>query len=45
MVIGSLIIGAVSGVFSLPVAVIAHEVSEFVVIASDLRMLRSQAGS
>jgi len=40
-VIGSLIIGAVSGVFSLPVAVLAHEISEFVVIGSGLRMLRS----
>lgn len=39
-VIGSLIVGAVSGVFSLPIAVFAHEVSEFVVIASGLRMLR-----
>jgi len=41
VVIGSLIVGAVSGVFSLPVAVLAHEVSEFVVIASGLRMLRA----
>ena len=41
LVIGSLIIGAVMGEFSLPVAVIAHEVSEFVVIASGLRMLKS----
>ena len=41
LVIGSLIIGAVSGVLSLPVAVIAHEVSEFVIIASGLRMLKS----
>ncbi len=40
-VIGSLVIGAVAGVFSLPVAVLAHEVSEFVVIGSGLRMLRS----
>lgn len=39
-VIGSLIVGAVSGVFSLPIAVLAHEISEFVVIASGLRMLR-----
>ena len=45
LVIGSLIVGAVSGVFSLPMAVIAHEVSEFVVIASGLRMLRSQTGA
>ncbi len=41
VVIGSLIAGAVSGVFSLPIAVLAHEVSEFVVIASGLRMLRA----
>jgi len=41
VVIGSLIVGAVSGEFSLPVAVLAHEVSEFVVIASGLRMLRA----
>ena len=41
LVIGSLVIGAVAGVFSLPIAVLAHEVSEFVVIASGLRMLRS----
>ena len=41
VVIGSLIVGAVSGVFSLPVAVLAHEISEFVVIASGLRMLRA----
>lgn len=41
VVIGSLIVGAVSGVFSLPVAVLGHEISEFVVIASGLRMLRA----
>lgn len=41
LVIGSLIAGAISGVFSLPIAVLAHEVSEFVVIASGLRMLRA----
>ncbi|HEB56367.1 MAG TPA: cadmium-translocating P-type ATPase [Gammaproteobacteria bacterium] len=41
LVIGSLVIGAVAGVFSLPVAVLAHEMSEFIVIASGLRMLRS----
>jgi Cd2+/Zn2+-exporting ATPase len=40
-VIGSLIVGAISGVFSLPIAVLAHEISEFVVIASGLRMLRA----
>ena len=41
VVIGSLIFGAVSGMFSLPIAVLAHEVSEFVVIASGLRMLKA----
>ncbi len=41
LVIGSLIAGAISGVFSLPITVLAHEVSEFVVIASGLRMLRA----
>ncbi|HED52524.1 MAG TPA: cadmium-translocating P-type ATPase [Gammaproteobacteria bacterium] len=41
MVIGSLVIGAVAGIFSLPVAVLAHEASEFVVIASGLRMLKA----
>jgi len=41
LVIGSLVVGAVAGAFSLPVAVLAHEASEFVVIASGLRMLRS----
>ena len=38
---GSIIAGAVSGYFILPVAVLAHEISEFVVIASGLRMLRT----
>jgi len=41
VVIGALIVGAMAGVFSLPVVVVAHEVSEFLVIASGLRMLRS----
>jgi Cd2+/Zn2+-exporting ATPase len=41
LVISVLIIGAVGGWFTLPIAVIAHEVSEFVVIGSGLRMLRS----
>lgn len=40
-VVGVLVAGAISGYFTLPVAVLAHEVSEFVVIASGLRMLRS----
>ena len=41
MVIGALVVGAVAGVFSLPVAVLGHELSEFAVIANGLRMLRS----
>jgi Cd2+/Zn2+-exporting ATPase len=41
LVIGVLVIGAVGGGFTLPVAVLGHEISEFVVIASGLRMLRS----
>ena len=41
LVIAALVIGAVMGVFTLPVAVIAHEISEFIVIASGLRMLKS----
>ena len=41
VVIGGLVIGAITGVFTLPMAVVAHEISEFVVIASGLRMLRT----
>ena len=41
VVVGTLIVGAVIGAFTLPVAVIAHELSEFVVIASGLRLLRA----
>jgi Cd2+/Zn2+-exporting ATPase len=41
IVIGGLVAGAVAGVFTLPIAVLAHEISEFVVIASGLRMLRT----
>lgn len=41
VVIGGLVIGAIAGVFTLPIAVLAHEISEFVVIASGLRMLRT----
>ena len=40
VVIGTLVAGAVGGYFTLPIAVLAHEISEFVVIASGLRMLR-----
>lgn len=41
IVIGVLVIGAVMGMFSLPVAVLGHEISEFVVIGSGLRMVRA----
>ena len=41
VVISILVIGAVGGWFTLPIAVLAHEISEFVVIGSGLRMLRS----
>ena len=41
LVIGVLVIGAVAGAFTLPIAVLGHELSEFVVIASGLRMLRA----
>ena len=41
LVIGTLVVGAVAGVFSLPIAVLAHEGTEFVVIASGMRMLRA----
>lgn len=40
LVIGVLVIGAVAGLFSLPIAVVGHEVSEFLVIGNGLRMLR-----
>jgi cation transport ATPase len=39
-VIGTLVIGAVAGVSSLPIAVLGHEISELLVIASGLWMLR-----
>lgn len=41
VVIGVLVIGAVMGAFTLPVAVLGHEISEFIVIGNGLRMLRS----
>lgn len=41
VVIGALVVGAVAGAFSLPVAVLGHELSEFAVIANGLRMLRA----
>jgi Cd2+/Zn2+-exporting ATPase len=41
VVISILVIGAVLGFFTLPIAVLAHEISEFVVVGSGLRMLRT----
>jgi heavy metal translocating P-type ATPase len=41
LVIAVLVVGAVAGTFTLPVAVIGHELSEFVVIASGRRMLKA----
>ena len=41
IVIGVLVIGALAGAFTLPIAVLGHEISEFVVIGSGLRMLRA----
>ena len=41
VVISVLVAGAIAGTFSLPIAVLGHEISEFVVIGSGLRMLRS----
>ncbi|MFP2903687.1 heavy metal translocating P-type ATPase [Pyxidicoccus sp. 3LFB2] len=41
LVISVLVVGALAGTFTLPIAVLAHEVSEFVVIGSGLRMLRA----
>jgi Cd2+/Zn2+-exporting ATPase len=40
VVIAVLVVAAIGGVLSLPAAVFAHEISEFVVIGSGLRMLR-----
>ncbi len=41
IVISVLVIGAVVGWFTLPIAVLGHEISEFLVIGSGLRMLRA----
>ena len=40
IVISALVIGAVAGAFTLPIAVLGHEISEFIVIGNGLRMLR-----
>ncbi|HNP64475.1 MAG TPA: heavy metal translocating P-type ATPase [Woeseiaceae bacterium] len=42
IVITTLAITALTGALSLPVAVLVHEISEFIVIASGLRLLRSE---
>jgi Cd2+/Zn2+-exporting ATPase len=41
IVISILSLGAIMGVLTLPMAVLGHEISEFVVIGSGLRMLRA----
>ncbi len=41
LVISLLIVGAISGLLTLPLAVLAHEISEFIVIGSGLRMLKT----
>ena len=41
VVISALVAGAIAGMFTLPVAVLGHEISEFIVIGSGLRMLRA----
>ena len=41
LVIGVLVIGALAQAFTLPIAVLGHEISEFVVIGSGLRMLKT----
>ena len=38
--VGEYVAACVAGVFSLPAAVLVHEISEFIVIGSGLRMLR-----
>ena len=40
IVIGALSLGAIAGMLTLPMAVLGHELSEFVVIGNGLRMLR-----
>lgn len=40
-VISTLSLGAVAGLFTLPLAVLGHEISEFVVIGNGLRLLRT----
>ena len=40
VVIGTLVVGALGGGFTLTTAVLAHEISEFLVVGNGLRMLR-----
>lgn len=40
MVIALMVVGAVTGLLSLPVTVIGHELSEFMVVGNSLRMLK-----
>ena len=41
VVIGTLVLGAIGGWVTLPIAVLGDEISEFVVIGSGLRMLKT----
>ena len=41
MSVAALVAGALAGALSLPVVVLANEISEFVVVGSGLRMLRA----
>jgi Cd2+/Zn2+-exporting ATPase len=41
IVISILSLGAIAGALTLPAAVLGHEISEFIVIGSGLRMLRT----
>lgn len=41
VVIGILVVGALAGAFTLPVAVLGHEISEFTVVGTGLRMHRA----
>jgi Cd2+/Zn2+-exporting ATPase len=43
LVILGMVSGAIAGIFSLPLVVLAHELSEFVVIGNGLRVLRWRA--
>ena len=41
IVIGVLVVGAIVGAFNLPIALLGHEIGEFVAIGSGLRMVRA----